>query len=279
MSDVAVTIDWLSYTMFWNNPLFRKYNPAVSYQLICERATGITDTWVFEPPLHGYRYGYVSVSKPGLRVMMSPSGHQMGIHVQWSGSALAGESVLERLEYALNKGGQVTRVDLAVDVSAPWRIRKYYDDALAGGCKTKARKFSIIESTEGTTMYVGSRTSGKYLRIYDKAAQTNSTRPWTRVELECKGSFAQNISKYIQREGLRMIPAVIRGFADFEHVPAWATVMHSEIDRVSVPQVERFKNTRGWLLESVAPALAKYELENPGFLSEFGGRVNMLLDI
>lgn len=235
------------------------------------------ERWYAERAMHGYRWQVVSVEKPGLRVMISPRLHEMGVHVQFSGSALADENVKDRLEYALDAGGRVTRIDLAVDVAQAWNIPELYEVARTGGAKTRTKKFALITSTGGTTFYAGSRTSEKFLRIYDKGAQTQSGRPWTRIELECKGDFAQGISNYIRAEGLSAIPQVIRGYLDFESVPAWADVMDSNIDRVSLPRVERMSNTRNWLLEQVAPALAKYAEQHPEFLDQFTQRVYMLL--
>lgn len=276
-SDRAVTIDWLSYTLPWNSPRIKRLSPEVQVELICERASGMIERWYAERPLHGYRWQFVSVEKPGLRVMISPRNHDMGVHVQFAGSALTGESVKDRLEYALESGGKVTRIDLAVDVAQAWDIPELYEIARSGGAKTRTKKFALITSTEGTTLYAGSRTSEKFLRIYDKGAQTKSARPWTRIELECKGDFAQGISNFVRSEGLSAIPQIIRGFLDFTDFPAWSDLMDSNIERVSLPKVERHSNTRSWLLEQVAPALAKYAEQHPDFLDQFVQRVYMLL--
>ena len=273
----ATTIDWLSYTLPWNSPRIKRLSPEVSIEVIAERASGMIERWYAEKPLHGYRWQVVSVEKPGLRVMISPRNHDMGVHVQFAGSALAGESVLDRLAYALEAGGNVTRIDVAVDVAQAWDIPALYELARDGGAKCRSKKFSLITSTEGTTFYAGSRTSEKFLRIYDKAAQTSSSRPWTRIELECKGDFARNIAKFLAMEGLPQVPAVIRGFFDLPSVPVWADTMDSHIEAVSLPKVERQSNTRGWLLEQVAPALAKYLEHEPAFLQQFITRVECLL--
>lgn len=275
--DSAVTIDWLSYTLPWNSPRIKRLTPEVSIEMIAERASGMIERWYAERAMHGYRWQVVSVEKPGLRVMVSPRNHEMGVHVQFAGSALTGENVVDRLAYALDSGGSVTRLDIAVDVAQAWDIPALYELARDGGARTRTKKFSLITSTEGTTFYAGSRTSQKYLRIYDKGAQLKTSRPWTRIELECKGDFAKGISNLVRSDGLVQIPAIIRGFLDFETVPVWNDTMQSQIERVSLPRVEKQSNTRGWLLEQVAPALAKYAEENPEFLDQFIQRVYMLL--
>src|SRR5574338_315610 len=276
-SDRAVTIDWLSYTLPWNSPRIKRLSPEVSIEVIAERASGMIERWYAEKPMHGYRWQVVSVEKPGLRVMISPRNHEMGVHVQFAGSALAGQSVMDRLAYALDAGGRVTRIDVAVDVAQAWNIPDLYELARDGSAKTRTKKFSLITSTEGTTFYAGSRTSEKYLRIYDKAAQQKSARPWTRIELECKGDFASNIAKFLVVEGLPSVPSVIRGFFDLPTVPVWNDVMDSHIEAVSLPRIERQSNTRGWLLEQVAPALAKYLENEPEFLQRFITRVESRL--
>lgn len=276
-SDRAVTIDWLSYTVPWVSPRIKHLSPDISVEVVAERASGMIERWTAERALHGYRWQFVSIEKPGLRVMISPRNHDMGVHVQFAGSALSGESVLERLQFALEVGGSVTRIDIAVDVAQRWDIRAMYDQVVAGAVVTRAKKPAYVEGETGATCYVGSRTSEKYLRVYNKGAQMKTARPWTRVELECKGGFAQRIANFIYQEGLHAIPQVIRGFCDWTAFPAWSLVMDSHIDRVSLPQPERQSNTRGWLLEIVAPALAKYAAANPEFTDQFFTRVDVLL--
>lgn len=236
----------------------------------------MSERWTEERALHGYRWQFSSIDKPGLRVMMSPSGHEMGIHVQFAGSALTGENVLDRLNYALDVGGRVTRLDLAVDVRDAWDIRALYELALSGGATTRTRRFSIVESATGKTFYAGSRTSQKFLRIYDKGGEQGTGLPWTRIELECKGDFAANIARYIDNNGTSGIPAIIRGFLDFQTVPTWCDVMNSNMDTISPARIERGRDTRRWLLELVAPALAKYQIAHPAFIEEFECRVSML---
>jgi hypothetical protein len=276
--DRAVTIDWLSYTLPWKSPRIKHLSPDVSVELVAERASGMIERWQGERALHGYRWQFVSVEKPGLRVMISPRNHDMGVHIQFAGSALMGENVMERLEFALDAGGSITRIDLAVDVAQRWNIRKMYEAVIDNRVVTRAKKPGYVESETGATCYVGSRTSEKFLRVYDKGGQLKSGRPWTRVELECKGGFAGRIAKFIRQEGLQAIPSVIRGFCDWTEFPAWGDVMNSEIGRVSLPQPERQSNTRGWLLEIVAPALARYAAANPEFQSQFYSRVDALLE-
>jgi len=84
--------------------------------------------------------------------------------------------------------GYITRLDFAVDYLAPFAFDDYYE--LQDDDK---RPFpSIIKTPQGTTVYVGKRSSSLMLRVYDKRAEilhrTNADIGFalTRIELEVK---------------------------------------------------------------------------------------------
>lgn len=90
----------------------------------------------------------------------------------------------------------IKRADLAHDdfegkmVSIAWAVNQYAGEGFnAGGRKPKHELrgdwLAGETSTEGRTLGVGSRASGKYARIYEKGKQLGeSTSAWTRVEVE-----------------------------------------------------------------------------------------------
>lgn len=104
--------------------------------------------------------------------------------------------------------GHVTRLDLAID-----DMGCQYFDMLelssvfsSGSYSSKFKKWKELVKYEsggrriGHTIYLGSRTSSIFLRIYDKQMEQNETRiqnetppilsPWIRWELELKGERA-----------------------------------------------------------------------------------------
>lgn len=91
-------------------------------------------------------------------------------------------------------GARITRVDLAHDDLEA----KCFDIALArqwleegkftaGGRSPKAQLVDDLGSGHGKTLYVGSRLSGKLLRIYEKGKQLGCpSSPWVRAEVEIR---------------------------------------------------------------------------------------------
>lgn len=80
-----------------------------------------------------------------------------------------------------------TRVDLQVTNARPdwWNVRQEYDRLTEEG-----RAASMIESETGSTLYIGSRTSDRFCRIYEKEL---GGCKMLRLEIECKGDLSKNV--------------------------------------------------------------------------------------
>ncbi len=93
----------------------------------------------------------------------------------------------------------IKRADVAYDdfcgevASIAWAIDQYAASGFnAGGRKPRHQVFGDWlageSSSKGRTLGIGSRTSGKYCRIYEKGKQLgNPSSPWTRIEVEWHG--------------------------------------------------------------------------------------------
>jgi hypothetical protein len=78
-----------------------------------------------------------------------------------------------------------TRVDIQVTAPIPdwWNVRELHDWYLE-----QRKTVSIIQSETGNTLYLGSRSSGRFVRFYEKALETL----YLRLEFELKGDYARN---------------------------------------------------------------------------------------
>jgi hypothetical protein len=78
-----------------------------------------------------------------------------------------------------------TRIDVQVTAPIPpwWDVRELHDMFLQNG-----RKVSTIQSDTGSTLYLGARTSGRFLRFYEKELETT----YLRLEFELKGDYARD---------------------------------------------------------------------------------------
>lgn len=93
-------------------------------------------------------------------------------------------------------GFKATRIDLAIDdyekALSQDIARKLHDQKYLKKIKT-GRKVENLNPKDGWTYSFGSRDSDKYIRIYDKEAESKGEINAIRYELECKGKLAHGI--------------------------------------------------------------------------------------
>lgn len=250
------TIDWLHI----NEP-FKPYSLLGSHIYQHPTKNGNTP--------HAARYGYTEgvANKAGAHAMRNINRSDMGVLIAYSGSTLndyrdAGVNVLDILRWHISRGGSASRIDLAFDVREANLSPGYlYDMLVEGKATTTAKAFNLITGNDGgSTVYVGSRTSEAFLRIYDKAAQMQVGGQWTRIELELKSSKARFAAYTMANEpdskAYQWAQGWLQGYVSFPH-PVWREVM----TMTSIPLVRANKpetDTRKWLIETCAPAMAKY---------------------
>nr|MBV6631307.1 replication initiation factor domain-containing protein [Oceanococcus sp. HetDA_MAG_MS8] len=97
---------------------------------------------------------------------------------------------------------RLSRVDVAVDdhegkvfnIQSALDALKTDDFVSGRGRKPSARLIDDLGSGDGKTLYVGSRSGGKFCRIYEKGRQLKDpTSPWVRCEIEFKRSTGREL--------------------------------------------------------------------------------------
>ena len=87
--------------------------------------------------------------------------------------------------------GRITRCDIAVDlVDSNYNIVEDAD-LYRSLTETTPKSWALLNPGRGVTWYLGSRSSDKFVRIYDKGAEQNVPVDWVRCEIEAKGGVAQ----------------------------------------------------------------------------------------
>jgi len=198
----------------------------------------------------------------GLRIAQMSVGHSedIGHIVIVSGSDA--ERLYNRLSPAKHK---VTRLDLCFDFSftEPRNIGSDLYTRLKINNFQKQRKFSLITNSDGgETLYLGSRQSMQFGRIYDKGVQSKTREPgllW-RAEVEYKKPKSGSIAK-----GLDSISPEDRAVVISDTVAEWFGERYAEIFPKGMIQkplhlaVERRTTTAnkklGWLRTQVAPTV------------------------
>lgn len=253
----AWSIDWLSVT-FKGDLTDLELRKALSFGFPLK-------TWQRDKGKFGYSQAFIHPF--GIMVMSNHSRPEMGVHVSFSGRALRslteqGVTAVEMLVWSLENQGRISRLDLAIDVFDV----KIDPIALAKSERVKsepgtARKWSYIQGHDGgTTAYIGSRKSERFLRIYDKAAeQRRAGELWTRFELELKSDSARAAAKHfaLLSDGER--PEYIKGLIKALFNPADETFQEA-MQGVAEPlktEKDTEDNTVDWLLGTVARTMAK----------------------
>jgi hypothetical protein len=163
--------------------------------------------------------------------------------------------------WELCAGMRATRLDLALDV----KTDDLFPEDLHCWSLIAQRKATFIETHEnrerkGFTLYVGSRKSERFLRVYDKSAESNLSVPnVTRFELELKGSVARHVFRMVEEYGLSSpmqhvfrdeIARLLTGF-ELEQVPWFLG------DRTPLIVKSEERDHATYLLSQIRPMLLK----------------------
>jgi hypothetical protein len=218
----------------------------------------------------------------------------MGIHFQVSGTGLKSlfpdvGGVYALLGKIIALDGKVTRLDVALDAIDSGlsisELQLLIDDPQT--VKSSSKHLAIASQGGGQTLYVGSRQSERYLRIYNKAAErlaagadNSLSSDWIRIELEVKGEKAKALADTLASSITppdETIRQWIVAFIDFKEHAIWQAVMGQEGARMAISH-RKLTNSRKWLLGTVARAIAKELMKQDGFRVEFEAALEKAID-
>lgn len=301
---LKASVDWLSFT------LLNATKPEDAMSLL---GYSPSDFRTASSGFNGYRSRLDCYSCP-LKILYDGN-ENMGVHVDISGSAVfdvlshfrdsrlaktpfgtqAYEtdsldlSVFCDLLRSIKEVGQITRIDLAVDDIGTrfFSVTELYNILYSGSYVSKFRKWKNYDEHEnskeitGRTIYLGSRTSEIFLRVYDKQQEQNQKRlargeslieyTWVRWELELKKQRAQEVvnlflsGKAVSEIAVGLLSNYLRLIESDNTRKDRCTVLEKWqkfIDgiakiRLCITAPEKtFSRTWGWLMRQVAPALA-----------------------
>lgn len=177
----------------------------------------------------------------------------------------------------VNVADNVSRIDIKTDcelTSGEWeQLGKYYYDHLqenySGG-----RGYTLVmgKSGKGQTLYIGSRKSDQYGRVYDKSAETGRVagKLW-RFEVEYKRKYAKGVADRLAEIANEETPSVLGeainatlyDWFDKRGVPPIFDRKGAAIDRVS----SSFDGTMGkveWIRKQVSPTVKRLILSGQG---------------
>ena len=192
---------------------------------------------------------------------------EMGMIVQASG-----EWANSYVKGYINSLPRWTRMDLTVDVMsevpAPHLCQDYYDWIIRHSLNQN-RKYSLVQNNQGgATLYVGSRASNEFGRIYDKGVEAKIDIPagtlW-RYEVELKSdkakAAASSLGAYASRERSIAHPisvTVYDWFCRREIPPIWRRPEADGLDLKVTAKTPTDDGRLLWLRKQVAPTVREF---------------------
>jgi phage replication initiation protein len=155
----------------------------------------------------GYRSQYSNDSQT--IIVLTDGGHfGMGHHIVLTGSACEeiGPKIVNIALSAIELGGKISRVDLAIDDHVGLLDLAVIESSIRKGlCTSRFLTPPRIEGgfdkktgkESGKWIKFGRRSSGMYFRFYDKAAEQRKPGHWVRLEVEAKGKNATEIMRQV----------------------------------------------------------------------------------
>lgn len=192
-------------------------------------------------------YGYSITYKNGyLQLMYS---EEQGSLVRASGA------IADEFAASLPSCFRLSRLDLCIDVPVEIDLLSLYRRQKSESGKIHC---TLINNQ---TLYVGSRKSERFWRVYDKAAEQGLVGPLYRIEVELKGNRARQAQPCLADRGLRM--KFFRGNA-IGVVEDIIDVFVGGASEYDLQLPRRRPNSRFFYKNVVLPFL----LRNPSFLEE-----------
>lgn len=162
--------------------------------------------------------------------------------------ALQNKSILPLLR---DWSDRITRIDIACDFATeitPLEFSRMRDTKrFVSGAE--------MRSEQGVTVYVGSRKSDRYARVY-KYNPPHPRSGLLRTEMVCKGDKAQSAARGIVSDGLQSVTRALGEVFVWTH-PLWNFDEKTEPADISTPNDTHQGNTERWLLTQVLAAIEK----------------------
>lgn len=284
MYSARIGLDWLTITKkypmeYWERDLGGAVSSLV-VAIAVMKELGIEDCVLTEHVgVAAYRYAWKD-TQSNMVVFVSERIDTQGVMVHVPGTytevPMAWETLLA---VALDHEWKVTRIDVAADFMNTG-IKPDFLHFLYSSYHPRApRNSTLIVGKGGSTFYLGSRTSDRMLRIYDKGAEQQTEEDWLRVEGEYKGELAMKVA----REVLLDVRRIAEDFRRTIDLPMCSlSVLLEMLNETALDRMTGKKKTEPnrviWLNTQVYAAVLKLAHEDYEAACDFRDRLIALLE-
>lgn len=259
---LSITIDWLALN-------FKEWT--IEAENFMRTYARVSDTQATTP-----RFGYsqATMDSHGTVIMWNTDRDDMGHHVIFSGSALRNifiNSTVQPqalLRACVDAGGNISRLDLAKDCTETQiDFEAIYQSLEQGHNRGTARTYGRITGNDGGyTIYIGSRQSERFIRLYNKSAQLGITDDyWARLECECKGKVACAVALSLCKttDWQAVFDGVVLGAVSLPLQASWQSFFTLGLLPIGLPKMEKITDREKWIETQVTPAVTKHYIDNP----------------
>lgn len=190
---------------------------------------------------------------------------RVGYSAQLGWIVIASSSSAEIWHKLIGAKSKVTRIDLAVTQSLLIEIeevpRRYYE-ALDERDKVK-RNYSLIQNTKmGQTLYVGSRRSEKFGRLYDKGVESGQALPGFRYrwEVEYKKPSSDELARAlgaVRDRQAEVITAMVYEFFHLRGIPPLFPKSGHAVGLEARTRVTSLDRKLHWIRSQVRPSIGE----------------------
>lgn len=258
---LTITLDWVSFTLKDINNEAEKWISVYA----------CPDESVPGKPVKNYTDAYIT--NDAVLYCWNTRRAEMGHHVVLSGSALRNIwkrhdiQQKELLEQVLYIGGRVSRLDIAKDLpDVPVNYDKIFEKAIKRDYVGSARTPEQHRSEDGgNSVYIGSRKSDKFFRIYNKIAEQKlQDGVWSRFEIETKGLVARALAQLLVRTDnwSGVFDKMAKDMFSPNNCPDYDAFFSAGVVPIGLPKLERTSDREKWISSQVLPAVAKHFSEH-----------------
>jgi hypothetical protein len=275
MTYVTRHIDWLSFS------IQEADDPRMVFPLLDWHYVGAGH--------HGYRTRFVC-RKTQAEIETDSTVYGMGSFYRFSGDALEAlrqefggtdDGLVNRV---VRSHGKASRIDLTINIhDGNLTPRDVQRAVKSGHAKARANVSRFIEGQngeiQGDTFYIGSPSSDRQFRAYNKGSELGIVdgEAWLRLELELRRFRSDGALKSCACNGTDATVAGHMGdFLGWGNMEYQAALGQRSVSPVDIPRKD--SNRRRWLLGQVAQAMAKEACVDPDFVTQFVTTVNQLVD-
>ncbi|SRR6266849_3145989 len=237
--------------------------------------------WIFTGKgVHGYAERFIHAAS-GMVAQTGSAADEMGVHYTLSGDTLAyfRKQYDDQDRYIVHnftsRHAYASRIDLAINLHGaeltPARMR---DELQSRKLVARAQTWRFITgkkgNIQGETLYIGSPSSDRQLRAYNKSAQLGvvNGEAWLRLEMELRQLRANGALQSCNSNGTDgTVSGHVADFISFNNSEFKAAIAGPSVPPMDIQR--QVTARRKWLIGQVASALAKEMLEDAEFANAF----------